>query len=270
VYGFSASGKSIKSGWMFLCVNETTRSKQTGFPIPPLETTFENPTPENSKAFNASSQDWFAVNTSSTRSSMPDYFNFTDVLIGQSAFGSCNPTFSRYVNETALSSVMQGFPNNTPNVYNDKLVELFACSLNVSRADATVFLVRALNLTVNAAGGPHFTDVPPTHPAYAAVETLYNAGITGGCTSSEYCPSVLVSRAALVTMLVRGLKLPLINPSTPTFVDVPPTHWAFQFVETAVANGIATGVNATHFEPDVPAKREQAAVMVYNALESLE
>jgi len=149
-------------------------------------------------------------------------------------------------------------------------VNSFSPSEGLNRSTTAVVLVKALNLPFNTTGGPHFTDVPPTHWAYAAVETLYNAGITGGCTSSEYCPSVLVSRAALVAMLVRGLKLPLINPSTPTFVDVPPTHWAFQFVETAVANGIATGVNATHFEPDVPAKREQAAVMVYNALESLE
>ncbi len=144
----------------------------------------------------------------------------------------------------------------------------FSPNASLQRSSAAVVIVNALGLQLNTSGGPHFIDVPSTHWAYAQIETVYNNGFSGGCAPNQYCPENAATRAQFVAMLVRGLGLPLVNPDAPTFVDVPKTHWAYRYVETAVAHGIASGYNATHFGPEDAVKRDQAAVMVYNALES--
>jgi hypothetical protein len=144
--------------------------------------------------------------------------------------------------------------------------DTFAPTQDLKRAAAAVVLVRAFGWHTDTTGGPHFSDVPTTNWAYAYVETLYNKGISSGCAAGKYCPDDAASRAQFVTLLVRGLNLPLVTPSTPTFVDVPKTHFAYSYIETAVAKGIAAGYDQTHFKPDIAIKRDQTAVMIYRAL----
>ncbi len=53
---------------------------------------------------------------------------------------------------------------------------------------------------------PTFDDVPINYWAWQYIEAIYNAGITGGCSTSpmEYCPTDTVTRAQMAVFLLRG------------------------------------------------------------------
>lgn len=83
------------------------------------------------------------------------------------------------------------------------------------RWQMAVFLARALNIHTEApsAGAPHFTDVPPTHPAYQEIEALYTHGLTAGCRvnpdgTREFCPDKSLARSEKAVFLVRGFVNP--------------------------------------------------------------
>jgi hypothetical protein len=52
-----------------------------------------------------------------------------------------------------------------------------------------------------------FTDVPVGHPFFQVIEALKAAGITAGCTATEFCPDAPVTRAAMAAFLARALGL---------------------------------------------------------------
>lgn len=93
-----------------------------------------------------------------------------------------------------------------------------------------------------------FTDVPPGDYGYASIQTLALSGITAGCASVEstgeirYCPSNFVTRAEMAPFLLKAMGLgPCTTCATPTFADVPRTHWAYGWVEQLVRQGITAG-----------------------------
>src|SRR5262249_47939215 len=45
--------------------------------------------------------------------------------------------------------------------------------------------------------GDSFADVPRTHPYYEKIETILHHGITSGCSATEFCPSLSVSRGQI-------------------------------------------------------------------------
>ncbi|NYZ77831.1 S-layer homology domain-containing protein, partial [Candidatus Micrarchaeota archaeon] len=99
----------------------------------------------------------------------------------------------------------------------------FAPSQSLKRDAAAVVVVRALGLTLNTTGGPHFTDVPTTHWAYAFIETLYNKGISSGCGNGKYCPDQAISRAQFTVLMVKSLGLTLTTSTRSSFPDVSTT-----------------------------------------------
>jgi S-layer homology domain len=50
-----------------------------------------------------------------------------------------------------------------------------------------------------------FTDVPTTMSGHAAIEAVYDARITGGCTPTTYCPTAPVTREQMAIFLQRAL-----------------------------------------------------------------
>ena len=76
---------------------------------------------------------------------------------------------------------------------------------SVTRAEMASFLVRALELT--ATGADPFTD-DEGHWAEGDINRLFAAGITGGCTATNYCPSSIVTRQQMASFLARGFDLP--------------------------------------------------------------
>ncbi len=143
----------------------------------------------------------------------------------------------------------------------------FGLADDMNRAQAATLLARVLKLnTSSPPATPTFGDVPKTHWAYPYVEAMAKAGITSGCQASPplFCPDNPVTRAQLVTLAVRGLKLdPSTAPSTPYYTDVPASHSLFAFVQLAKQQGLLSSCGASTFCPDVAAKRSAGAEVGY-------
>ena len=82
----------------------------------------------------------------------------------------------------------------------------FCPSDTVTREQMAAFLVRAFNLSASNLASEPFTDDDGS-VFESEIETLYQHGITTGCTATEFCPSDTVTREQMAAFLVRALSL---------------------------------------------------------------
>jgi hypothetical protein len=140
----------------------------------------------------------------------------------------------------------------------------------VNRAQMAVFLLRGMHGSsyappaVGATTG--FSDVPTTYWAAAWIKQLAAEGITSGCSSGNYCPEGVVTRAQIAVFLLRAkygnaYVPPAVGNST-GFSDVPITYWAAAWIKQLVAEGIASGCGASTYCPESPVTRAQMAVFL--------
>ncbi|MFZ5879127.1 MAG: S-layer homology domain-containing protein [Chloroflexota bacterium] len=134
---------------------------------------------------------------------------------------------------------------------------------NVSATNTTYIARLGADLT------PHvtFADVPSTHWAWPWIESLYRAGVTGGCGGDPmlFCPDGLVTRDQMAIFLLRGWFGPLYSPSPATgsmFSDVPSTHWAAPWIEELANEGITSGCGGGRYCPKTVVTRAQMAVFL--------
>ncbi len=79
----------------------------------------------------------------------------------------------------------------------------FCPSARITRAQMAAMLVRALDLPRGTRD--YFTD-DNTNPHELAINALAQAGITGGCTSTTFCPNAWVTRAQMAAFLDRAYR----------------------------------------------------------------
>ncbi|PAB56489.1 S-layer homology domain-containing protein [Anaeromicrobium sediminis] len=100
-----------------------------------------------------------------------------------------------------------------------------------------------------------------------SITNLFNKKIITGDKKGNFNPKETLSRAQIVTIIVKGLNLDTSNiPEQPTFNDVPKDHWAYKYVETAYDKGIISGMGLGRFAPKEKCTREQMASIFVNAL----
>jgi hypothetical protein len=119
--------------------------------------------------------------------------------------------------------------------------------------------------------GESFTDVPKTSGYYRFVETLLHKGITGGCTTSTYCPTATSGRQqmsifALVAKEGSGY-LPPACGTTPMFSDVPVTSPYCRWVEELSRRGVVSGCGGGKFCPASAVTRGQMPIFVLKTLD---
>ena len=68
-----------------------------------------------------------------------------------------------------------------------------------------IALVVALALPSTVLASHLFTDVPATMGGHDAIDAIYDAGITVGCSTTRYCPSDPVTRRQMAIFLQRAL-----------------------------------------------------------------
>jgi uncharacterized delta-60 repeat protein len=113
-----------------------------------------------------------------------------------------------------------------------------------------------------------FEDVGFLHWAWAFVERLSRAGITGGCATGplRYCPEETVTRAQMAVFLLRGRHGSSYAPpavgNTTGFGDVPTNYWAAAFIKQLAAEGITSGCGSGNYCPEQPVTRAQMAVFL--------
>ena len=111
-----------------------------------------------------------------------------------------------------------------------------------------------------------FADVSDSHWAWQYIESIYNAGVTGGCGTSPlvYCPTNSVTRAQMAVFLLKAKYGDTYVPpaATGVFGDVPTSFWAADWIEQLAAEGITGGCGGGNYCPDNPANRAQMAVFL--------
>ncbi len=144
-----------------------------------------------------------------------------------------------------------------------------------SRAQFAKVVVLSFVLPSATTTGQTFSDVPTSYFAYDFIEAGVAAGILGGYSAAScrdagaiypcYLPNRPITRAETARVVVGAAHYQLTTPSTPTFVDVPATYFAYAFIETAHAHGLIQGRNSNHFAPNAIIRRDETCAIIYAA-----
>lgn len=112
-----------------------------------------------------------------------------------------------------------------------------------------------------------FSDVPTTYWAWQYVESIYLAGITGGCGGGNYCPSNSVTRAQMAVFLLKAEHGSAYLPPTAigVFNDVSTSYWAADWIEQLATEGITGGCGGGNYCPANAVTRAQMAVFLLKA-----
>ncbi len=146
----------------------------------------------------------------------------------------------------------------------------------ITRAEFSAMLVKALGLPLNPGYGQTFNDVPRTHWAYPAIETVRATGLVSGYPNGAFMPARSISRAEAMAILAGAAHLPMpteaqANQILSAYGDayqVP--AWARPAVAAAIQGGLyANDPSAgNQIEPMQPATRAEVAAMVQNLRET--
>jgi hypothetical protein len=158
------------------------------------------------------------------------------------------------VRSLACRGVLGGYGDGTFRPYNP-----------TTRGQLAKIVVLAQGWALDTRGGPHFSDVPATHPFYAVVETAVNHGVISGYADGTYRPYANVTRGQLCKILVGAEGWPIDTSGGPHFSDVPPGSPFYGVIETAVRHGVVGGYAGGTFRVGADATRGQIAKIVYLA-----
>ena len=122
-----------------------------------------------------------------------------------------------------------------------------------------IIMVFGLSTVAFASAWP---DLPASVTAKYAITGDQVAGISDGFANGLWKPYINVSREQFVKMAVAAFKIPLANPATATYSDVPKGSFYYQYIEGATAAGMTNGFGGATFKPGDPITREQAIAIV--------
>ncbi|MBI5414663.1 S-layer homology domain-containing protein [Candidatus Peregrinibacteria bacterium] len=116
-----------------------------------------------------------------------------------------------------------------------------------------------------------FTDVPETHPDYAFIMQLKNAGIISGdgnisSGATTFRPNDSVNRVESLKMILKYFKILLVpDDGTIDFPDVPLKEWFHLYVKTGVQKKIIRGYADGKFKPANFVTRAEACKIIFSA-----
>jgi hypothetical protein len=113
-----------------------------------------------------------------------------------------------------------------------------------------------------------FPDVPTSNPFFHYVETIYQLGITGGCSGGNYCPQNPVTRAQMAVFLLKAEHGSAYTPPacTGVFGDVPCPSTFAPWIENLAAEGITGGCGGGNYCPNSTVTRKQMAPFLLKTL----
>lgn len=118
----------------------------------------------------------------------------------------------------------------------------------------------------SAYAATEFNDISNSY-AKDAINKLVEAGILNGNGSGQFNPTGKISRQDFAIILVKGLGLDIESPAaTPTFSDVPTSHYAYKYVEAAFKAGLLKGTGGGQFGLGQNLSRQDMAVIFARAL----
>ena len=198
---------------------------------------------------NATFEDVWPASAFSGKSTTPFYQSWVERLVSANVTGGC-------------SSSIVDFNGVTDFTY-----RYYCPGDAVTRAQMAVFLERGIHSS-------SFTPpvVPITfgdvsgHWAQYWIEALKADGVTGGCSSSSYCPDTSTTRAQMAVFLLRakygaGYTPPSVGTST-GFADVPVDQWAAAWIKQLAVEGITSGCGSGNYCPDSSVTRGQMSIFI--------
>jgi S-layer homology domain len=139
---------------------------------------------------------------------------------------------------------------------------LYCPKAAVTRGQMASFLARAMHLP--AATKDYFTDDDGlTHEA--AINSIAEAGITGGCAPHLFCRDESVTRAQMAAFLVRALAVP---PATKDWFTDDDGSTLEASINAMAEAGLTGGCGGTSFCPNQPVTREQMAAFLVRAFKT--
>ncbi len=139
----------------------------------------------------------------------------------------------------------------------------FHGSANVTRAEFSAMVVRALHLdTSHASGNDTFSDTKG-HWAEALINALKQAGVLSGTGDGSFKPDQPISRAEIAAILARLMNMT--SAATNSFSDTS-NSWAKSYIEEMHNAGIIYGTGNNQFKPTDHASRAEAVIMILRML----
>ncbi len=121
------------------------------------------------------------------------------------------------------------------------------------------FIALALASTVQ------FTDLPPNHTAFPAVQYLVEHNVIKGYDNNTFLPDRILTRAeALKISLLASGYTPTTSPDA-GFSDVPADSWFKPYVDFAVAKGIIKGYDDHTFRPNQNISRAEGVKVLFSS-----
>lgn len=177
---------------------------------------------------------------------------FADIGPGTSGYWA-----QPYIEQCAgrVPAIIQGYEDGT-----------YRPSVQVDRATMAVYIARAMGLTPGPYQGV-FRDIRADFWAAPQIEALYDAGVVMGYSNGTYQPAQMVNRASMAAFVARGMAggdsaVPQAS-GRPTFTDVPPRNWAYNYIEYLVTRAVVLGYADGTYRPGWLVTRDQMAVYVY-------
>ena len=156
------------------------------------------------------------------------------------------------LNTTDHMQYMNGYADGT-----------FRPDATITRAEACQLI--ASLLTEQVKNEDHlFTDVDVSAWYAEAVRQMTGFGLVNGYADGTFLPNASITRAEFVTILSRFPHEEA--DSDMLFIDVPETHWAFDAVNTALAQGWVTGDPSGLFRPNDSITRAEAVTILNRVL----
>jgi tripeptidyl-peptidase-2 len=145
---------------------------------------------------------------------------------------------------------------------------MFKPDNTITRAEFVTLLIKGLNMDGSANSlkkSPQlFRDVQANHWAKANIQLIWELGVAGGYTDNSFQPDALISRAEMVSMVVRALKLDeLGGVRYNKFLDdalLP--NWAKENIYLAESWGISSRINQPKFSWQEKVTRKEAAEII--------
>ncbi len=113
-----------------------------------------------------------------------------------------------------------------------------------------------------------FVDVPNDHWASKAVYALKDKGIIAGKTATEFCPNDNITREEFVKLVAAMTGIELTSEALP-FSDTDDSAWYAPYLGAAYKGGIVKGSNDGSFGVGNPITRQDIAVMLVRAAETV-
>lgn len=176
-----------------------------------------------------------------------------------SAQVTLNDIESNWAKEHIESLVSKGIVNGYPD-------KTFRPDRPVTRAEFAKMMTTAFTVEQNK--DVSFKDIS-SHWARGPILQLAAAEVVQGYPDGTFKPDNHITRAEVVSMLVRSLKLHDVSGYTQeaSFSDVGRSHWAFANIETALRLKILPPFVRGTFKPSLAANRAETAAMIDEALQ---